>query len=75
MANNIQLITDVTEYACTPEKKNERNVFYFYDKSLVISFCESDENEVISQSEIEREDAIKLAKTILFYYGIQPANH
>jgi hypothetical protein len=64
---NVQLECEVTEFNVMPDEENEKNIFYFHEKSLVISFANKDE-EVISQSEISREDTIRLAKLILHLY-------
>lgn len=64
---NVQLECEVTEFNVYPNEDNEKDIFYFHNDSMVINFADRDE-EVISQSEISREDAIKLAKLILHLY-------
>jgi hypothetical protein len=59
----------VTEYAVVSPKDYEKVTFYLDDKCIVISFMDNRDN-VLSQSEIEKEDAINLAKLILFEYEI-----
>ena len=62
---DIVVSCQVTEYAVIPNlKSNEINTFSINDKSLVISFC-NDNEEVLALSEIQIEDAKKLAKIIL----------
>jgi len=65
---NVQLECEVTEYHVMPDEDNEKNIFYFHENSLVINFANRDE-EVISQSEISREDATRLARLILHLYS------
>lgn len=59
----IQLICDTTEFAVYPQKENEKTSFYIHENCLVISFLDKDEN-VITQSEIEINDAKKLGKIL-----------
>ena len=63
----IQIMCDTTQYAIIPtNKKNYKTIFSINEKSLVINFCDKNE-KVLEQSEIEIEDARKLAKMILNY--------
>jgi hypothetical protein len=64
---NVQIEFEVTEFNVYPNEDNEKNIFYFHGDSMVINFADKDE-EVISQSEISREDAIRLARLILHLY-------
>jgi hypothetical protein len=48
--------------------KNEITTFTFYNESLVINLV--DEDDEIIETEISKEDAIKLAKLILFTYAL-----
>jgi hypothetical protein len=58
---------NVTQFDVIPPKENNENIFVLNPKCLIINFMD---NEVIMlQSEIEKEDAIKLAKLILFTYN------
>ena len=62
---------DATELDILKRKDNNENAFAINDKSLVISLIDSlsIKNEIISQTEISKENAIKLAKLILHKYG------
>ena len=55
---------DVTEFAVIPDENYQKVVFCLNDKSLVISFMD-DQDNVLTQSEIEIKDAYKLSKLIL----------
>jgi hypothetical protein len=48
--------------------ENEINTFSIYNESLVINLI--DEEDEIIETEISKEDAIKLAKLILFTYAL-----
>jgi hypothetical protein len=54
---------DTTEYTIVPNKEYRKTIFSITENSLVISFCTS-EGVVITQSEIEIKDAIKLANIL-----------
>jgi hypothetical protein len=65
--SSISFKCDVTQFDVIPPKENNENIFVLNPKCLIINFMD---NEVIMlQSEIEKEDAIKLAKLILFTYN------
>ena len=60
---------EVTEYYAKPPKDNQTVNFCFHEKAIVINLL--DENEkVMLHTEISKEDAIELAKTILMKYQI-----
>lgn len=59
---------EVVEYNTIPQKNNTINTFFMGKQSVVINFCNKDE-KVLQQSEISKEDAIKLAKLILHIYN------
>ena len=59
---------DATEYDIFPESKNDENSFAINEFCLIINLMDSKENKVITQTEISKESAIKLAKLILFTY-------
>ncbi len=65
--STITIECDVTEYAVIPPIEYEKVSFYLDEKCIVISFM-NDIDEVITQSEIEKQDAINLAKLILLHY-------
>jgi hypothetical protein len=56
-----------TEFCCVPRKEFNCTIFHLNEKAIVISFCDANE-KVIEQSEIEKKEAIKLAKLILHHY-------
>ena len=60
----------VTEYNVIPAIENSKNCFFISDKALVISMLGEDDQTCINQTEISREDAIELARLILFKYNL-----
>jgi hypothetical protein len=62
---------EVTEFDTLPPKNNDQNTFAMNKEALVISMCASKKGEVITQTEISREDAVELAKLILNIYENQ----
>lgn len=64
---NIQFNCDVTEFDIMSEEENRNNCFSINEKCLIINLM--DDENIYSQTEISKEDAIKLAKLILFVYG------
>jgi hypothetical protein len=56
---------DVTEFDIIPKIENQENCFAINDKSMVINFMDKHGENILYQSEIERKDAIELAKLIL----------
>ena len=54
---------DVTTFNVIPKEENTRNIFVIHNDSLIINFCDKDEN-ILAQSEIEIKDAVTLAKII-----------
>lgn len=63
----ITLECDITEFAVISPIEYEKIVFCLNEKCIVISFM-NDIDEVLTQSEIQKSDAIELAKLILFNY-------
>lgn len=59
---------DATEFAINPPKENDENSFALNDKSLVINFMNTHKDKILMQSEISIEDALELAKLIIFKY-------
>lgn len=57
---------NVTEFDIIPKKWNDENCFALNEKSMIINLMEGD--KVLIQSEIEKKDAIELAKLILLKY-------
>lgn len=60
---------DVTEFDIIPKKENDEICFALNEKAMVINFMDSRKNSILMHSEIEKKDAIHLAKLILFNYG------
>jgi hypothetical protein len=58
---------DVTQFDVIPPKGNNENIFVLNPRCLIINLM--DNERIMFQSEIEKEDAIKLAKLILFTYN------
>jgi len=58
---------NVTEFDILPNKNNNENIFAINDKSLIINLM--NDSKIIIQTEIEKKDAIELAKLILFKYN------
>jgi hypothetical protein len=66
--STLQFKCDVTEFEIIPHSENNENHFYILDKCLVITLVNTDLNNILMQTEIEKNDAIELAKLILFKY-------
>jgi len=64
---NILIECPVTEYNSIPPEKNTENVFSLNEKSMIISFM-NDKEKIIMQSEISAEDALRLARMIVYFY-------
>jgi len=67
--NYLKLKVDVTEHEITPPEAQEHIIFAITEKSLIISIID-DNISVLEETEIEKNDAIELAKLILFKYKI-----
>jgi hypothetical protein len=70
--SNIQFDCEVTEYAILPNKDNSENCFVLSDKCMIINFMSTKglgEEVILMQSEIERKDALELAKLIILKYS------
>jgi hypothetical protein len=65
--SSISFECDVTQYDVIPPKGNNENIFVLNPKCLIINLM--DNERIMFQSEIEKEDAIKLAKLILLTYN------
>ena len=61
---------DVTEYDIIPKKDNDENTFAINEKCLIINLMDTQKGKIIIQTEIDKKDAIELAKLILFKYEI-----
>ena len=62
---------NVTEIDIIPIKDNDENIFVLNEKCLIINMMNSSKEKILAQTEIEKKDAIKLAKLILFTYEQQ----
>lgn len=60
---------DATEFEVTPPKENNENNFALCEKSLIINIMQSD--NILMQTEISKNDALELAKLIIFKYGMK----
>jgi hypothetical protein len=65
--SSISYECDVTQFDVIPPKGNNENIFVLNPRCLIINLM--DNERIMFQSEIEKEDAIKLAKLILFTYN------
>ncbi len=64
---NILIECPVTEYNIKPLEKNTENVFSLNESSMIINFM-NDKEKIIMQSEISADDALKLARMIVYFY-------
>ena len=62
---------NVTEIDIIPIKDNDENIFVLNEQCLIINMMNSSKEKILAQTEIEKKDAIKLAKLILFTYEQQ----
>jgi hypothetical protein len=62
--------SQVTEYDIYPPKDNDENHFVINEKALIIKFMDTKSRKILMQSEIEKKDAIELAKLILLKYNL-----
>jgi len=58
---------DVTQFDVLLPKENNENIFVLNPKCLIINLM--DNQKIMFQSEIEKQDAIELAKLILLKYN------
>jgi hypothetical protein len=65
--SSISFECNVTQFDVMPPKGNNENIFVLNPKCLIINFM--DNQKIMFQSEIEKEDAIKLAQLILLRYN------
>ena len=61
---------DVTEYEIIPKKENDENTFAINEKCLIINIMDTNNDKILMQTEIDKKDAIELAKLILLKYNI-----
>lgn len=61
---------DVTEYDIIPNNENNENTFAINEKCLIINLMDTQGDKIIIQTEIDKKDAIELAKLILLKYNI-----
>lgn len=65
--NSIILKANVTEFEVAPDMQQEFVSFKITENALVISILDDTES-VLDSTEIDKKDAIELAKLILFKY-------
>jgi hypothetical protein len=65
--SSITFECDVTQFDVMPPKWNNENIFVLNPKCLIINLM--DNQKIMFQSEIEKQDAIELAKLILLKYN------
>lgn len=65
--STITIECNVTEFSVIPDFNYQKVAFCLTKKAMVISFMD-DEDRVLTQSEIEIDEAAELAKLILFQY-------
>lgn len=58
---------DVTKFEVIPPKENDINTFALSTKAMIINLMNGD--KILMQTEISKEDALELAKLIIFKYG------
>jgi len=68
--SSITFECDVTEFDIIPKKENDENVFAINEKCLIINLMDSKKEKILIQTEIDKKDAIELAKLILLKYNI-----
>ncbi len=61
---------DVTEYDIIPKKENNENTFAINEKCLIINLMDTNNDKILMKTEIDKKDAIELAKLILLKYNI-----
>jgi hypothetical protein len=64
--SNINFECNATEFDCVPYPDNDKNVFAINQKALIINIMNGE--DILIQTEIEKADAIRLAKLILLVY-------
>ena len=64
--SNINFECNATEFDCVPFPDNDKNVFAINQKALIINLMNGE--DILIQTEIEKADAIRLAKLILLVY-------
>jgi hypothetical protein len=65
--SSITFECDVTQFDVIPPKGNNENIFVLNPRCLIINLM--DNERIMFQSEIEKENAVKLAQLILFTYN------
>jgi len=68
--SSITFECDVTEFDIIPKNENDENVFAINEKCLIINLMDSKKEKILIQTEIDKKDAIELAKLILLKYNI-----
>lgn len=68
--NTILFECTITDFNIEPKKENDEICFALNEKSMVINFMDTNNKSILMQSEMDKKDAIELAKLILFKYNI-----
>jgi hypothetical protein len=64
--SNINFECNATEFDCVPFPDNDKNVFAINQKALIINLMNGE--DILIQTEIDKADAIRLARLILLVY-------
>jgi hypothetical protein len=68
--SSIKFECSVTEFDIFPKKENDENVFAINENCLIVNLMDSKKENILMQTEIDKKDAIQLAKLILLKYNI-----
>ena len=66
--NTITFECNVTEFDITPPQGNDQMAFSLNKNCLIINLMDSRQETILVQTEIEKNDAIDLARLILHKY-------
>ncbi len=60
---------DVTEFYVMPKKENDQVAFSLNKDAMVINLMDTNKDKILAQTEIDKKDAIELARLILLKYS------
>lgn len=63
----LEVVADCTEHTIIPLEEISKNRFTINQEAMIIEILDSDDEKMM-MSEIEKQDAIELAKSILKFY-------
>jgi hypothetical protein len=66
--STIKFECEVTEYNSIADAENNKNTFVICDQSVIINLMDHD--TILNETEIDKKDAIELAKLILLKYDM-----